>query len=199
VNVNAADLLKLLGSGVRPDASTLASGAPTVESASFEALLQQVRSGAVGSGRPIAIAPGAGVNLNSSQLERLAVATDAAEAAGALRLLAMIDGQAVAIDVAERQVISGASSLGSRVHTDFDAVVFVPDGSAQDLKSLFASGAARIADAAYEAVAPGLESIRNSSLAALLESILHGGEPSPSTIQAQSQDQSAAEEQRVAA
>lgn len=140
MNTSAIDLLKLLGSGVRPDGSaSIAAGRPHrfaaqsagVESLDFAELLQQARSGAISSGRAIEIDPSAGVKLDDAQLTRLARAADAAEAAGASRLLAMIDGQSVVVDVTTRTVtgtLAGATNDGMLTNIDA-AVVVGPDGA----------------------------------------------------------------------
>jgi hypothetical protein len=140
-----------------------------VESADFASLLSDVHAGKMTSARPLSVATGAGVELSSDQMQRLAVAADAAEAAGANRLLAMIDGQGVTIDIDTRTITGGVEALKGRVVTDVDAFIVVPDGSPSALRSLFASSP----DAGPRKVAatPGLDAVRNDSLASLIESL----------------------------
>jgi hypothetical protein len=140
MTTSSLDLLRLLGSGVRPDggASVGASRSArtsgpnvSVESLDFGALLQKARAGALSSGRPVEVEAGANVSLTGPQLERLARAADAAEAAGATRLLAMIDGQSVVVDVTTRSVtgaFSGTAEAGLLTNIDA-AVVIGPDGA----------------------------------------------------------------------
>lgn len=172
MNATPTDLLRRLGSGVRPEGP--AARAPMsqpagVESADFASLLDDVHAGKMASARPLSIASGAGVELSSDQMQRLAVAADAAEAAGAGRLLAMIDGQGVTIDVASRTITGGVEGLKGRVVTDVDAFIVVPDGSPNALRSLFASSPE--AGPHKVAATPGLDAVRNDSLATLIESL----------------------------
>lgn len=172
MNATSTDYLKRLGSGVRaePVTRTATLGAASgIEHADFASLLDQAQSGKLSSAQPISVATGAGVELSSSQLERLAAATDAAEAAGSQRLLALIDGQAVTIDVSSRTVTGGSDQLKGRVLTDVDAFVIVPDAAPAALRSMFASspehGPQKVAKT------PGLDAVHNDSLAALLASL----------------------------
>lgn len=178
MNITPNDLLRKLGSGVRPDATASGSGvtarAPMnrpvgVESADFASLLDDVHAGKMNSARPLSVATGANVELSSDQMQRLAVAADAAEAAGAQRLLAMIDGQGVTIDVDSRTITGSTDALKGRVVTDVDAFIVVPDGSPAALKSLFASSPE--AGPRKIAATPGLDSVRNESLASLIETL----------------------------
>jgi len=172
MNVRAGDLLRQLGSGVRPDGATPAQGRAPLTSASFADLLGQVRSGVVSSGRPVEVARGADIELNADQLARLARVTDTAEAAGASRLLAMIDGQLLTVDVPARTVDGGPGDAGD-VLTDIDAFVAVPPADG-DAGALF--GGAEQASSGPGAMLPGLGGLRNASLGGLLEGLTGAGE-----------------------
>ncbi|MBL0927870.1 MAG: hypothetical protein IBJ11_09495 [Phycisphaerales bacterium] len=183
MTLGAGDILRRLG-GVVPGVSGTAGagaggGAGAIESASFADLLGRVRSGEMSSGRTVEVDPRSGVELSKEQLRRLSAATDAAEAAGASRLLAVIDGKIVGVDVAARVVTKGPSQLAGRVVGDFDAMVVVPEGGPGELKRLFAAGdparEGRRTDGAGEGARIGLGggtgSVRNASVAELLASL----------------------------
>jgi hypothetical protein len=126
MTTSGTDLLKLLGGLAAPGAgSTPAGSASPTGSVDFASLLQRAATGEATSGRPVSIAKGAGVDLTEDQLSRLAAAADKAEAQGATRALVLIDGKALTIDIAVRQV-TGAADLGAGVLTGIDAVVSVP-------------------------------------------------------------------------
>ncbi len=163
MNSSAASLLKLLGSGVRPDGATpiqLRGGVdPGID---FAELLRKAESGEIGSGRPVRIAPGVDLSLSEAQLDRLAKAADAAEAAGASRALTMLDGQALVLDIDSRTVQGAIDSLAEKVGdhevlTGVDAALIVSEEG---------SGGA-------PAGPPG--GIENGTLAALLERIAPHG------------------------
>lgn len=126
------DLLRRLASGVRPDGAGGASARPATltQGASFAELLHAAKGGEIGTGRSLRLAEGVGAaDLSTDQLERLSGATDRAEASGATRLLALIDGKAVTIDVTTRTALSvtDAGPEGrAPVMTGIDSVVIVP-------------------------------------------------------------------------
>lgn len=159
MTVTGGDLLRLLGSGVRPDGA-LPRRAHAADHAGFADLLARVRAGEVSSGLGVEVAPGAKVELSRGQLDRLAVALDAAEARGYGRILALIDGRVLAIDVPGRMVLGEHRPGEARFSEEYDAVVSVPGGSAREAKALFAVG--RSAKAAPPA---GPFALRNASLA----------------------------------
>jgi hypothetical protein len=177
MDTNPASLLKLLGAGVRPDGASPPKGAAPMDAASFGDLLARVRGGSVSSGEPIHVGPHAGVALTRGQLDRLSRVTDAAEAAGATRLLAFIDGQALTVDVLTRTVEAGAEQLTGKVVTDIDAVVMVPDDPLADLASLFSGGADAPAPARGRGWLPGLAGVSNPDVARLLSDTNPDGEP----------------------
>ena len=169
MTLNPLDLLRRLAGVIRPYGAAAPPVPQGVEDASFQDLLSKIRSGEISSGMPLEIMPGADVKLTPVQLDRLAVAVDAAEASGATRLLAMIDGQAVTIDVPARMILSSESAGAARFHTEFDSVVTVPPGSPKDLKALF--GVSMSGAAPAPPAMPGLNSVRNESIARILSSM----------------------------
>jgi len=128
---SAASLLKLLGSGVLQDGASALRPQPTNDlGIDFAELLRKAEAGEIGSGRPVSLAPRADVELTDAQLDRLAKAADAAEAAGATRALTLLDGQPLVLDVASRTVQGAMESLSSRIGdhsvlTGVDAAIVV--------------------------------------------------------------------------
>jgi hypothetical protein len=103
MKINGDDLLKVLGSGVRP-AGVEGPKANATGAIDFAKLLAQAKGGEVKSGLPVALDPKLGVELDASGHERLSAAVDRLEAAGASRGVVMIDGHALVVDVADRKV-----------------------------------------------------------------------------------------------
>jgi len=166
----AIDLLQKLGSGIRPDGGVR----PAAEqngTTGFAEMLSKVREGQVSSGTPVEIGDGVQLSLTPEQLERLSVAVDAAEASGSTRLLAMIDGHALTIDVPSRTILGVEDPTKGRMLTDFDSMVAVPQGSTKELQKLFAGpGAGSMSTPTNGSSLPGLDNIRNQSVADLLAS-----------------------------
>ena len=173
MNVNPGDLLKLLAGGVRPEGATPTSPVPALDGKSFADLLSDVKSGMLSSGRPVTVGPHADCDLTETQLERLAVVADAAEAAGATRVAAMIDGQVVTLDVLNRVVESAEARQGGAVTTGIDGFVLVPQDVGSGMAQLFGglTGAAKATDGQAPA---GLGLIRNRSVAELLSGLSSG-------------------------
>ena len=114
------DLLSLVGVGSR----LLGLGrdnAPATDDG-FAGVLESARSGALDSGRVVVAGPGLGIDLTSDQLQRLAHATDLAEAQGAKTAAVLIDGLVVRVDVASRTATEHAP-VDSAVMADVDVVV----------------------------------------------------------------------------
>lgn len=118
---NAIELLRTLGLGSRP-----VSGGATapVAGMSFSDLLSKATEGEFSTGLEVTLASGANVELSGEQLQRLAKVADSAEAQGASRVLVLMDGQALTMDVGVRQ-ITGTADMNSVV-TGIDAVVAAP-------------------------------------------------------------------------
>ncbi len=106
-------LLRQLGSGVRPDGAAPARARPPIDQAAFAALLTQARTGALRSGRPVLVGPEAQLVRPLREQERtlLAQALDAAQAAGARRLLATLGDRPLLLDVETRSLVRELRSV----------------------------------------------------------------------------------------
>lgn len=186
----SADMLRRLGSGVRPGHPGLpgsavnpltpsATGKTPTEAQGFEELLKAAQSASFRS-EPVKLGRGSKVELDAGQLRRLGTAVDSAESGGASKLLAFIDGRGVVIDVASRTVESLAKPGGGMVN-GVDAVVMVPDelavpgfGAAPVSDSKAAQNEApgpTLASGSGVLPLPSMESIKNASVANLLASL----------------------------
>lgn len=128
---NAPELLKSLG-GIRAPGLGGASRAGNTGGSGgidFAKLLSEARAGGVSSG--LAVTAGKSLELSASQLERLAVLADRAEAQGAERALVLMDGQAYALDVGTRTITGKVDLKTSGVMTEFDAVLVSSEGGAE--------------------------------------------------------------------
>jgi hypothetical protein len=104
---NSLDLLRRLEPVVRAGGSLPKSATHGLfESRSFDELLAGAFAGRVRSDRPVQVAAEVQPPLDAAQLERLAMAADRAEAAGARRALMLLDGRGVIMDVATRSVVA---------------------------------------------------------------------------------------------
>ena len=110
-------LLRALGGGARAPAS------PAPEGPSFDELLGRAREGSLETGLPVSIASGAGVELSPGQLERLSGVLDRAHAEGASRIVVMMDGLTLDVDVLARTVLGNADLADGRVLTGVDGIV----------------------------------------------------------------------------
>ncbi len=125
--IPGVDMLKILGGGVRP--AGVPGGAPISQAFSrvgFATMLEQARAGQVSSGVPVNVLPGAGVELTPSQLQRLALAADQAEAQGAARAVVAIDGMLLHLDVGVRSITGLIDAEKPGVLAGVDAVVVAP-------------------------------------------------------------------------
>ncbi|MEO1128899.1 MAG: hypothetical protein AAFX05_04225 [Planctomycetota bacterium] len=154
MNVHAGDLLQQLAAGIRPDGGQSVQLRLPTGATPFADVLGRVQSGELSSGVPVTLSPGTDVQLDAAQLERLASVVDQAEAQGASQLVAMIDGTAVTVDVAARQVTGTATGLT----TSIDAFATVP--SADSLTDALLRGDWM----------GGLQSVSNAALAQVLGS-----------------------------
>jgi hypothetical protein len=98
------DLLRRLGSGVRP-ADGAAAARAGANHPDFRMLLGAARRGEFSSGRSVRGADRLGIELTEDEQAELDRAADAAEAAGAGAMLAVIAGAALRVDVASREAI----------------------------------------------------------------------------------------------
>lgn len=165
--VSPFDLLRRLSSGVRPGAARRRAGALPQELQGFDELLAGVHRGATSSDRTVDQSPDLDLELTEDQLERLGVAVDVAEASGAQSLLALVDGHALGVDVADRQITEAGDQLTGRLLRSFDAALLVPEIGARELREHLADpdGPARRA-ANASSVLSGL--VRNASVANLV-------------------------------
>lgn len=130
MNALGSDLLRLLSSQATPGVAPGPVAAPGQPGAiDFAKLLDQAKTGHLSSGREVTIGKGAPVQLSDDQLKRISAAADLAEAQGATRALVMIDGQALKVDVAMREVTGAVDLAAQGVLTGIDAVVQVPSAA----------------------------------------------------------------------
>jgi hypothetical protein len=119
MTTESSQLLKLLGSGVRPSSTVGlgglgkgAAGAGTIDQAPFAELLKQAENGELSSQRRVTVEAGAGIQLNEAQSQALSAAADRAEAAGIRKALVMMDDQAYVMDVGTRTITGKANFKG---------------------------------------------------------------------------------------
>lgn len=97
----------------------------------FSEMLHKAQAGELTSGMTVRVAMNSGIALDPMQLARLSVAADRAEAQGATRAIALIDGQAVHLDVPTRTVLRKVDLSSGTTVTDIDSIIVVPDMGAQ--------------------------------------------------------------------
>ncbi len=127
-----SQLLRVLGSGVRPvsptspsqPAGSVASG---IEHASFDQLLSAARTqagtlGGVASGREVSVADEAGLSLTPELADRLSLAADRAEAAGIRKAVVLLDGGAYTLDVPTRTITAKAAG-DKGIYAEVDGLV----------------------------------------------------------------------------
>lgn len=175
---NASDMLRLLGSGVRPAGVGVAPQTKPIEGSSFAELLANVKTGNVSSDQPLSMKHGLDLPLTPSQQSRLSSATDAAQVNGASRVIAVMDNQAYTIDVDSRTIESAMPWAPGALLTDVDAVMMVPEDGLS-LDSMF-SGIGQTAQAAGNAFA-GLARSGSQSLNELLARIADPAADQPTT------------------
>lgn len=120
-------MLRRLGRGVRPDGSSAVGPRAAVDRAGFEDLLERARTGALGGRREVRVDRSSGVELDAGQLERVGVVADAAEAAGAARVLVVVDGEAVVVETGSRSVVAGGRELKGVLDVEVDAAAVAPE------------------------------------------------------------------------
>ncbi len=103
-----------------------------VGSASFGDLLARARGGGgIQTHRPVTFGREVTSDLSAEQLARVAAATDQAEASGAVKALVLIDGQALTIDVLNRQIVGTMSASAPGVLTGIDTMVIAPGATGE--------------------------------------------------------------------
>ena len=123
MTTNGADILSLLGSGIRPVEQTgvrqpARSGGPD-----FSAMLNQAQQGELRTGLDVAIAPALDLSLTHEQRAALSTAADKAESSGAAQSLVLMDEMALVLDVTARQIVDIADLSQVGVLTGIDSVV----------------------------------------------------------------------------
>lgn len=169
MDIGATQLLRMLGSGVRPMSGPADGGAGGAAApVSFANLLQQAREGSLTSAAPVSIAHDAGVECSEDQLARLSLAADKLEAAGVRSALINIDGQQLVLDVHLRQVI-GPAKANNGLIAGIDGVMDLGDArsASQTGAGTAPAGTAGAQSAGLLQSAGGLAA-RNQSLLKLL-------------------------------
>ncbi|MEM9166991.1 MAG: hypothetical protein AAGB48_08190 [Planctomycetota bacterium] len=91
----------------------------------FAELLGKAQAGVQPTGLPVSVREGAGVSLDQTQLDRLAVAADRAASQGASTAVIMLDGKAYELDVTARE-ITGTVDQTAESLTLIDSFLFAP-------------------------------------------------------------------------
>lgn len=133
-----SQLLRMLEPAVRPGGSPAPSvkPKPSVDGASFDDLLGQVRQGgaATGAERPLKLSAHAqqrleqrGVSLDAGQMQAMAQAAEKAEAKGAKDTLMLMDGMGMIVNVPNRTVLTvlDEGRMRDGVVTQIDSAVSV--------------------------------------------------------------------------
>lgn len=124
-----SDMLRMLGGASRPAGLTGPAGAfgeiKGSVAADFASMLQRARRGEVASGLEIQVGKGVEVELSESQREQLASLADRAEAAGVIRLLVVMDGRTLTIDIGSRTVTAVGEASNGPIATGIDGVAFL--------------------------------------------------------------------------
>lgn len=196
------DMLRRLGSGVRP-------GAGPAHGPLFADLTLQAQR-AIAQGRPIRVAPSlADIAVSDRRLQQMTIAADAAESAGARTLLAMSTEGAYVIDLATRTIDRarqarsaepapvqpasvGSASTGSDgamqaldaiapragptgMLIGIDAIAVLPQDESERVEHLFATTTSLLHDSGMaNACHSAPASVCNASLAHLLASRMSG-------------------------
>ncbi len=105
------------------DTPTPVSGAALAGGPAFAEVLSRARAGEIASGREVTIDPSLDLTLTPEQLRQIGHAADRAEAAGVQRLLVLMDGLALRVDLATRRVTGRAELEAGAVASDLDGVV----------------------------------------------------------------------------
>lgn len=104
------ELLRRLGSGVRPDGVRARSPRGAIDGLGFGALLDA--STRVGGGAPIAVDEGLGIEFSEEMRDRLGRVADRAVAMGLGRIVAVVDGGVVELDAGRRAVVCALGDSG---------------------------------------------------------------------------------------
>jgi hypothetical protein len=176
---DSVQLLKQLGFAGRssPLKSTGAcSDCGSIESASFAELLDQVKSGKLGSQRTVEPAADENIQLSNDEQIRLSAAADKAEASGIRSALVLLEGKRLVLDVGSRQV-RHAEESSQGITSGVDGVIdLTSKGSSNVVNTIFGPvGAAErpgeSANKRNQALGPPGAGVASPSLAAFLSNL----------------------------
>jgi hypothetical protein len=114
-------------SGARTNAAARsAQPAAPISGTPFDELLEEARTGAATGASPVKLAKGLDLKLNEDQLARVAAAVDLAQANGAGRVMVLVDGRALQVDVGTRTILGEVTGAKTASMPGVDAVVNAP-------------------------------------------------------------------------
>ena len=122
MSADAGAVLKLLDTGVRA-VDTARRVAPDVVNGDFAGLLSRANELAPRRGVDVAPDVGQRLELNADQQARLSEAVDRAELSGVRRVLVMLDGHELVVDVADRVVLFDEALSDGGLVANVDGVV----------------------------------------------------------------------------
>lgn len=135
------------------------------------------RAGRIDSGRGLDVSNSLMDTIDAPTMERLSAVADAAEAAGFVRVGALVeeetdDGRTVrvfSIDARDRLIESVSDDEGGRLISGVDAFVRVPEISGHTLRGMLADEAGRARRDLPGAPLAGIGGVRNASMLRALE------------------------------
>ncbi len=123
MSTTGAQMLRLLGSGVRPFDQSASKATPPAGGPDFASMLGKAQQGELRTGLDVAIAPALDLSLTPAQRVALSEAADKAEANGAQQSLVMLDDMPLILDVTARQVVDIADLAQIGVLSGIDSVI----------------------------------------------------------------------------
>jgi hypothetical protein len=117
----AHDMLRKLGSGVRPEAPA-AIGRAGVSERGFADLLRAAEAGEISTGRSVDVEKGANLTLTDAQRARLAGLSDKAQLAGVSRVLVQTGGVWLCLNADARTVSKADAITPNDIITGIDGV-----------------------------------------------------------------------------
>lgn len=121
MSIDPLQLLKVLGSSGSAE-HLRASAGSSIAGQSFDSLLEQARSGTLGSGQLVKVAPGVDLSLTDQQQAALNAGADRAQLQGAQSALVLVGDKAFSLDVATR-TITGLATADGGVISGFGAAI----------------------------------------------------------------------------
>ena len=179
MTTSATQLLKLLGSGIRPSEPSANSGPAGIAKGLFADLLKQAQDGSLASRLPVTISSEAealGLHLNEDQLARLVFAADKLETAGVRTALVSMDGHKLLLDVHGRQITARADAQDGLVG-GIDGVIDLGDMNDAGVAPDGTNGAQRLRSGAASRLGPPSAALASSTSAMKLLAQLHGATP----------------------